>query len=267
MYKYVIILFLFTFLLFMRYRTSVCYIGNDILYVEPMWGIGNRLRVIRKAYALCKHLNRRLVIVDEKDHGFDHESMKELFEIHDICFISREHFEDIKRKQNDMFHIQNLDKRCETKIELKDLTNINTALYSKSCDIYNQSLDEDNTFYKDVKSVFNNKAYHNVSIHDHFKKNNGTKVVGVHIRQGSVADYVFGNFFGKWENSNKAMSPYFPQFKKKDMNLSTTHPKAKPLEEYIDAMRKYDPSVMFFICADRIGTLIYLYQIFREESC
>lgn len=259
----IIILVYLTILLWMKQHNMYC--SHDILFVEPMWGLGNRLRVIRKAYALCNLLNRRLVIIHGIDDGFDHPDIKHLFKMKNINCISREEFERIKSRQCQLFTINNLEQRCESHVDIVELKTINTALYTNSCDIYNADIDKDTSFYRDVSSVFNNKDYRR-SIRQDFKqvKNIETcsKIVGVHIRQGSVADYIYGNFFGHWDNKDLTMQPFFPQFEDKSKNLSATHPKAKPLEDYIDVMLSYDSSVMFFLCADRIGTLIYLHQIF-----
>lgn len=238
--------------------------SNNVLFVQPIWGIGNRLRVIRKAYELSKLLNRRLVLIETNDAFFDYHSMKSLFKIKKIEFITIKQFE--KLKQSSITTITNLDQKCETEINVHNLLQIRTQLYTQSCDIYNDDLLQARSFYVDIKSVFNDKIYRQTNIRQHFKHNpritSCSKVVGVHVRQGSIADYKFGNFFGKWDNRDESMCPFFPQFYDESRNLSATHPSAPPIEKYIQCMREYDESVVFFVCSDRIGTLLYLYQLF-----
>lgn len=237
---------------------------NDVLFVQPMWGIGNRLRVIRKAYELSKLLHRRLVLIEKNDAGFDDPSMKRLFQITNIDFIAEKEFN--KFKQTSLTTITNLDHRCEAEVDIQNLRQIRTQLYINSCDIYNDDLIQARSFYVDIKSIFNDKAYQKTDIRHHFRHNprikSCSKVVGVHVRQGSIADYKYGNFFGKWDNQDDSMCPYFPQFADESRNLSATHPSAPPIEKYIQQMRNYDDSVVFFVCADRIGTLLYLHQRF-----
>jgi len=89
---FLVLLFLFGYNLYAR-RHVVSSCLSDILVVKPVWGLGNRLRVIRKAYALSKRLGRRLVLVESMDEFFDHPSMKELFAINKgIEFIDEQRY-------------------------------------------------------------------------------------------------------------------------------------------------------------------------------
>lgn len=251
----IIVLLMFTYL----YESKYYLHRNDILFVQPMWGIGNRLRVIRKAYELSNILDRRLVIIERQDMFFDYQSMKRLFKITNMDFITEAQFNKIRK--GSMTNITNIDQKCETHVDIHNLLQTKSQLYTETCDIYNDDLYTARSFYTNVRSIFNNDAYRKFDIKKYFKKN-CSKVVGVHIRQGSIADYTNGNFFGEWDNRDKTMCPYFPQFENESQNLSATHPKAPPIEKYIQKMREYDESVMFFICSDRIGTLLYIHQLF-----
>lgn len=244
------------------------YKKDNLLLLKPMWGLGNRLRTIRKGYALSKHLGRELVIVERRDEGFDHQSMKELFGIDGIVCLSQEEFKAFQKYKDNqgVFHkIRRDGKICNTNINMDVVYNLNknkeNILYFKSCGlnfdkefafIYN-----DYSFYKDVKTYLTTDTK---TIHKHFDISPSTKIVGIHIRQGNIADYIKGNFFGIWDNSDKTMKPFFPQFADKSKNLSAYHPKAPPIEYFMNIMNKYDSSVKFFICSDRTGVLLYLYQ-------
>lgn len=245
-----------------------------MLFVKPIWGIGNRLRVLRKAFALSNILNRRLVVVESNDTFFDYKSMKELFGIDDLDFISTDEYDDIKLKHHDdIYYIKRDENSCETgdHLNIQQLSKTKNKMLSldATCDVLNDELNEDNDFYKLVPSVFNDYEYEKITIRQRFSRNpfikGAGKIVGVHIRQGSIADYVNGNFFGTWNNSDKTNYPLFPQFKDRRKNLSAYHPSAASIEDFIEAMNRYDKSTMFFICSDRIGTLLYLYQKFPNR--
>lgn len=249
-------------------KTTSIYAKNNLLLLKPMWGVGNRLRTIRKGYALSKHLGRELVIVERKDVGFDYKSMKELFGIEDIICLSQEEFKAFQKyKENQgLFHkIRRDSKLCNTNVNMDVVYNLHgnkdNVLYFKSCGLnFDKQYDfiyNNHAFYKEVKSYITTNTE---TIHKHFDISPSTKIVGIHIRQGNIADYIKGNFFGRWENSDKTMKPYFPQFKDKSKNLSAYHPEAPPIEYFMNIMDKYDSSVKFFICSDRTGVLLYLHQ-------
>jgi len=208
------------------------------------------------------------------DEFFDYPSMKELFAINKgIEFIDEQRY--IRLLQGGNAHIvRDTKSRCEIEInQVRELSTVNKPLVVErgACDLFLiDDLDKSNSFYKEVGSVFNNHEYNKVSIKQAFSTryphvHRASKIVGVHIRQGSVADYVFGNFFGAWKNSDITKYPIFPQFKDSSKNLSAYKSNAPPIETFIDAMKAYEASVMFFVCADRIGTLLYLYQKFPNR--
>ena len=62
-----------------------------------------------KAYELSKVLNRRLVLIESNDAFFDYPSMKRLFKITRIDFITEKQFK--KLKQSSLTTITNLDKK------------------------------------------------------------------------------------------------------------------------------------------------------------
>tara|TARA_Y100000996_G_C22535895_1_gene648266 strand:- start:984 stop:2036 length:1053 start_codon:yes stop_codon:yes gene_type:complete len=246
---------------------------NNLLILKPMWGVGNRLRTIRKGYALCKYLGRELIIVERKDEGFDHDSMKELFGIEDIIFLTNQEFKLFQRdkEKKGLFQKVRRDENiCNTNVNMDIVKKLNenkdNVLYFKSCGLhFDKQYDyiyKNYSFYNEVKSFLTKNTE---SIQSHFNINPNTKVVGIHIRQGSISDYIKGNFFGKWDNSDKTLKPFFPQFKDKSKNLSAYHPKAPPIEYFINIMNQYDTSVKFFICSDRTGVLLYLHQLYPDR--
>lgn len=248
---------------------------HNVVVLKPQWGLGNRLRTIRKAYIISKLLNRRLVIVEHKDHGFDHHSIRELLELSDIKSIHESAFKMIRKNKLKQGLLKYIKRdihigKCETIIndsrmhELKN-TRSNVLIYFKTCDfLFEGSLQHfkfDRSFYTETPSIFTkNKETLRSMFSQNKNIHRASRIVGIHIRQGNVNDYIKGNFFGKWDNSDMTMAPYFPQFLDQSKNLSAYHPRAPPMEYFIRLIDSYDESVIFFVCSDRIGTLIYLYQ-------
>lgn len=248
---------------------------NNVVVLKPQWGLGNRLRTIRKAYIISKILNRRLVIVEHQDHGFDHHSIRELLELSDIESIHESAFKIIRKNKLKQGLLKYIKRdihigKCETIVnesriqELKN-TKSNVLIYFKTCDFLFkgsfQHLEYDRSFYTEAPSIFTkNKETLRSMFSQNKNIHRASRIVGIHIRQGNVNDYKKGNFFGSWDNSDTTMAPYFPQFLDQSKNLSAYHPSAPPMEYFMRLIDSYHESVIFFVCSDRIGTLIYLHQ-------
>ena len=82
-----------------------------------------------------------------------------------------------------------------------------------------------------------------------------SNAVGVHIRQGNKNDYDRGYFFSEeWRGINERLpkcSPQFCCFADKSKNLSACPSNISPIEKYAEAMKKFPPDTIFFVCADR----------------
>lgn len=246
---------------------------TNVIVLKPKWGLANRLRSIRKAYAISKILHRRLILVDHVDDGFDETSMQDLLKFKDIQSVHESVFKPIFKDRSEQGRVMYIKRdihigKCETIINEERMTRLkalspNVIIYFKTCDfIFKDNyvhLNEDRSFYTEQQATLLHPS------NSQEKNNTSQKIVGVHVRQGNLNDYRKGNFFAQWDNRDKTMKPFFPQFKDSRKNLSSVHSLAPPLENFMKVMDSYDESVKFFVCSDRIGTLIYLYQKYPER--
>tara|TARA_Y100000389_G_C17023409_1_gene299938 strand:- start:28 stop:495 length:468 start_codon:yes stop_codon:yes gene_type:complete len=92
--------------------------------------------------------------------------------------------------------------------------------------------------------------------------------IGVHVRQGNVNDWERGFFFNdEWKDISKrdpTSAPLMCCFKDETKNLSACTSNVTHLERYIEKMNEF-PNAVFFVCSDRPGCLLYLYQKFPNR--
>ena len=240
-------------------------IVRETLYIKPLWGIGNRLRILRKAIELCKHLNRTLVIVEKSDEGFKG-NMKKMFG------LPFPHIEDSLFKLLYKSHCTkvNFNKQCTYVGTLKELRDIplNTPIYMNLCDIQLEDIDNnmiDNSSLYQIWNPHISLKSQKILAEIRSKQN----VVGVHIRQGNVNDWHRGYFYNdEWRNISKKepeSSPHFCCFEDASKNLSACPSNIQHIEKYIEIMKTYPQNTTFFVCSDRTGCLLYLYQIFPNR--
>jgi len=98
----------------------------------------------------------------------------------------------------------------------------------------------------------------------HLKTND---VVGVHIRQGSLADYQYKNFFGAWQTHESRLPgpPHYCCFKDISKNKSSCPSNIQHLEGFVDAMRAYGPLQRFCVVTDRPGCSIDIHSLFPNQ--
>jgi hypothetical protein len=228
------------------------------LYVYPLWGIGNRLRTVRVCYNIAQQSGHAIVIVDHIDEGFDHPSLTALAGLP---------FRHISEKSFKRMNLPTLgyNEECTLRVSRENLDIFaNRSFCIKACeiDIIGEThLNESNTLYKHVK--FNLPfEYHSMFA----SIRNNPKVIGVHIRQGSVNDWSRGYFFGdEWKDikiKKPETSPQFCCFDDASKNLSACASNVVAVDKYINRMKQFASDTIFFICADRTGCLLYLHQLF-----
>ena len=232
------------------------------LFIKPLWGIGNRLRTIRKAYDLCDLLHRRLIIVDHRDEGFN-VFMEHLFGV-PVTHISNALFKSIYSYR---CHDLKYNKQCTYVGTLDECKAVpkNKPIYIEACDIELNEINNANKLYTLWKPMISPKAQQNLNK----IKSNRSNVIGVHIRQGNVNDWHRGYFYGdEWNNistKEPESSPHFCCFEDASKNLSACPSNIQHIEQYVTKMRTYPQTTSFFVCSDRIGCLVYLHQIFPNR--
>lgn len=248
-------------LLFLKLNSIV--FSNNVIFVKPLWGIGNRLRTIRRANALAKHLNRQLVVVEHVDDGLKL-SMKMLFGIR-LLHMSPIIFKLIYERWCVPFKFND---QCSLKHDVsvfdKAVTN-NNNIYITACDMNISGVDmNDRSIYETWKPYKDTKTQ---QIIKQLKKHK--RVVGVHIRQGNVNDWERGYFFNdEWKDIKQRepdSAPHFCCYDDKNKNLSACTSNVQNLDGFIKRMKKYPTDTHFFVCSDRVGCIIHLYQLFPNR--
>lgn len=235
------------------------------LYVETLWGLGNRLRTMNAAYEVAKMLNRKLIIVIE--NTFD----KNIMDAHPHDLIASPHLTVIRKR--DMKGLKyktlkyNVPDDCSIKTRIKDLRKHDSDknLHLFCCGLFLVDIKLKHLFYKEL--VPTQKVMDHIAHVLHKIKNN--YVVGVHIRQGTIGDYYNGNFFGRWDNSDDRPPTLCCVEKDNDDETGkddkNTCPNAAPhLKLFVEKMREVNAD-MFFVCSDRPGCMLVLEQEFPKK--
>jgi hypothetical protein len=237
--------------------TSILF-NYNVIFVQPLWGIGNRLRTIRKAFSLAKYLNRELVIIEHVDDGLAI-SMKKLFGIrlrHIPLFIFKLLYENNCR----LFRFND---QCTLKHKVKEFEDVKKQnMFIKACDLNIKGVDLSGRDIYDNWEPYNDLKTQ--SIMRQIKKH--SHVVGVHIRQGNVNDWDRGYFFNdEWKDikiKEPDSAPHFCCYDSKEKNLSSCTSNIQPLDVFINKMKTYPKETTFYVCSDRVGCVIHLYQLF-----
>jgi hypothetical protein len=234
--------------------------NERVLYVEANWGLGNRLRTYSVAYELAHRLNRKMVIVIEDNWD------KRIYDAHPNDLFSEPDIRVIKKAalMGVVYHqlIYNVPNDCSIEKSLADFTALDrhTNLLIYCCGLRVPGLEVGNIFYKQIKP--SNTVMTRISpILMQFV---GKKVVGVHIRQGSIGDYYYGNYYGKWDNAENK-PPTLCCWKDATKNVSACPDAATPLDGFIEAMKRETNVDLFFICSDRPGCMLALEQEFPKK--
>jgi len=250
----VIILFLLVLLL----KTTSIVCTRNVIFVQALWGIGNRLRTIRKTCSLAKHLNRDVVIIDHVDDGLK-VPMKAFFgvrTIHMPLLVFKIFYEPYCA--HFIFNDQ-----CTLKHDVSVFESVGRKnIFIKACELNIKGVDmDDRSIYKTWKPMIDDKSKRIIkSIKKH------KRVVGVHIRQGNVNDWDRGYFFNdEWKDIKTRQpdsAPHFCCYDSKNKNLSSCTSNIQPLEQFISKMKEYPTDTYFYVCSDRVGCIIHLYQLF-----
>lgn len=219
------------------------------VYVQPMWGIGNRLRTIRVAYDLAKELHVPLILVERKD-TFLSKSIQELMHLP----VART----VRRWQVPfcVTHVRT-PRSCVTTRPLDAFKASAGPFLITSCGLEVPGLADSGEFYKHVRILPD--VLRLLAPLEHVLSSS----VGVHIRQGTPTDYKKGYFFGAWPNHHKT-----PPTECCEAATSHTHlcpDAACPLEKYVDAMRAYPATTTFFVAGDRPGCIRTLKRLFPGQ--
>lgn len=227
-----------------QHKTSF---GKRKIYVRPIWGLGNRIRTLRHCFELGKKTARDVILVDQHDDTFFIGSLKDTLKLTLPSVHASSAFDYDKKIYPD-------DGRCElflTSEQIKEIAEFNGDVYIDGvCHIQsNENLD--------TREMWKMHPFH-------MNQNN---LVGVHIRQGSLADYEYKNFFGEWQTKESRLPgpPYYCCFKDKSKNTSSCPSNIQHLDDFVDAMKSYGPSQNFCVVTDRPGCSIEIHRLFPGQ--
>ena len=186
-----------------------------------------------------------VVLVDGKDDTFFYGSLKDAL---DLSIESKWH--DTKLKYD--MRITDPQRKCEVTVSIHDILSTKGNIYiDDACHLLCEEYDL-NTRYLWQK---------------HPPKYKQLDIVGVHVRQGSLVDFEYENFFGEWHTpeSRSGGRPYFCCFEDQARNNSSCPDNIELLESFERAMRRYGPNQKFCVVSDRPGCSIELHRRFPGQ--
>ena len=242
-----ILLFALAFWCVCRQHRILSFVQRNKIYVRPIWGLGNRIRTLRHCFELGKKTARDVILVDNQDCAGFQGSLKDTLKLTSPSVHASAAFDYDKKIYPD-------DGKCElflTSEQIKEITEFNGDVYIDGvCHIQsNESLD--------TREMWKMHPFHM----------NQNDLVGVHIRQGSLADYEYKNFFGEWQTKESRLPgpPYYCCFKDKSKNTSSCPSNIQPLDDFVDAMKSYGPLQKFCVVTDRPGCSIEIHRLFPGQ--
>tara|TARA_Y100000389_G_C17470688_1_gene530392 strand:+ start:2471 stop:3430 length:960 start_codon:yes stop_codon:yes gene_type:complete len=238
--------------------------NNNVMFIKPMWGIGNRLRTIRKLIPVAKYTNRRIILIEHEDDGLQKITMKKLF---GIPFLHIPMYLFILIYSRTCVTIK-YNVECTLKYDIQEIVDksVGRNVLMIGCEVNINKINmEDRSLY-DIWNPY--KDNNTNTLINQIKSHNG-KVIGVHIRQGNINDWERGYFFSEeWrgiKDKEPESAPHFCCYEDKSKNLSACTSNVQGLEGFIREMKKYPKDVKFFICSDRTGCMLHLYQLFPQR--
>jgi hypothetical protein len=224
------------------------------LFLRTMWGLANRMRTMRVALDVCRALGWRLVVVHADDKGYRGEPPEDLFVVPGIEYAS----EVPMGTKTIEYNVKN---DCTLDMSLEEIrigAEGLPAVCIHACGIQVAGMADDSVMYKTMRPTPKVLEACRIAL----KALETTKSpVGVHIRQGSVADFKLGYFFAKWENSDQSVMPIGCCLN--DNKQKTPCPENAPIaERFAERMKAMPEDAVFFVCSDRPGCIEYLEHLF-----
>ena len=243
--------------------------GKPKIYVKADWGLGNRLRTLRVAYAAAKTLGAELLFVNAYNEGnFNIRHLDELFVVDDpdVRVVD----EDAPEGTRTLSWSPGGGGGCTLSMPFADFE---AALFDEwrlslvCCEIKLAGFSPDPSLM----------LYRHLHVSDTVReyvapvlkamadaRSTGGEVVGVHIRQGHIYDYNNNYFFDYWDSSANE-PPTSCCFADVAKNVSSCLGNAPHLERFVELMRQAGDGAVFFVCSDRPGCLLNLEQFFPHR--
>ena len=241
------------------------------LYVYGLWGLANRLRSWNVAWDVAGAMNRDLVLVIEDEFGPMYNAHPDdLWKFPNVPVIKASALPSADKMEKVMYNAAcsitfSWGTKVENAVDLRTLNETTTKkdMLLECCgmDLVGESgLRLTNAFYHAIQP--SDKVMREIDpLLSKIKSHN---VVGVHIRQGTIADYFNAEFFGHWDNKDQT-PPTQCCFRDQKRNLSSCPSSASLLEDFIVAMKRETNADFFFVCSDRPGCFLMLEQEFPRR--
>jgi len=218
---------------------------SEPIYVEPYWGLSNRLRTMTGAYAAGRAVGRNVIVI-WKPGEFCMENITELFENLPTASMAPD---------SSVTLFPNGQPGCEYGNGIGELASVGShvPVYIRACD-FNVPETRGKRFMAYHAMQLNMGIGKEIATLIKQLRSLGNRSIGVHIRQGSADDVQHGNFFGKFEGPLGGLTE-LPCCSQNAPKWACPE-KASPLQEYASRMKQKASSypgekVIFFVASDR----------------
>lgn len=225
--------------------------SNNYIFIIPQWGLGNRLRTLSGAFAAAQKLDAELVVIwKPSDHFPQH--INEIYE--NITYAP---------EIPDYLHVNEIGHSGECELRQTPLQTIKDKLpcfiESCMCEI-NETDNERYSFYEYAKpSLFITNE-----LKKYCKNFMSDKTIGIHLRQGDIADARDNHFFGQWTKQKDKLviekSSDLPCCNKDLMDQPGCPSNIQTIDERLESVEA-NPDHNYWIATDRIQCL----PIFKEK--
>ena len=162
------------------------------LFLKPQWGLGNRLRTMSGAFTVAKRLNARCLVLWEKNDHFP----QHIEELYSNIPITTTLPHDIKTEKPG-------NSACEWRSTLQTLENKLPCLIS-SCMFEIKDTEKDrHEFYQWAQLTPTVSKW--IDQYCNLLHTSSGSTIGLHLRQGDIADARDNHFFGQWTREKEKL--------------------------------------------------------------
>jgi hypothetical protein len=235
----------------LKYSITRCrHIKDHRIFVKPQWGLGNRLRTMSGAYAAAKRLNMECVIIWTQDSHFP-QHIQELYT----------NLKVIHNTPPDLNQLRH-DGKCELYTNLDQIEkSVPCIIESCMCHVAETDTDR-HLFYTFAKLSSFIMAELKLYCNNFLTQ----RTIGIHIRQGDIADVRDNNFFGKISDSkvNIKDANQLVCCSRKTANDKQCPSNVEPIEDKLVHVKSLDANDKIWIATDRPTCLKHFESLTNE---
>tara|TARA_Y100001936_G_scaffold247197_1_gene292564 strand:+ start:2112 stop:3053 length:942 start_codon:yes stop_codon:yes gene_type:complete len=210
---------------------------EKILFLKPEWGLGNRLRTMSGAFTVAKRLNARCLVVWETNEHFP-QHISDLYSNIPITTTIPNH---IKTENHD---------GCEWKSALQTLDDKLPCFVSSCMFQIHETENNRHEFYQWVQ--FTPAVSDLIDKYSDLLKTDGS-TIGLHLRQGDIADARDNHFFGKWTLENVKSESDLPCCSDTNRDLPACPSNIETIDKRLKSIKKeeIDEKTKIWVATDR----------------